>query len=78
MMYGCILDNEGEILLRQNIPTQPSRFLKLIGPYREDIVVGDPNGGSERDTALFSSVLFLLSFFLFLPRLNRRVRLAAP
>ncbi len=40
MMYVCILDNEGEILLHQNIPTQPNRFLKLVGPYREDIVVG--------------------------------------
>ena len=40
MMYVCILDNEGEILLHQNIPTQPNRFLKLINPYREDIVVG--------------------------------------
>lgn len=40
MMYVCILDNEGEICLHQNIPTQPSRFLKLIAPYREDLVVG--------------------------------------
>ena len=40
MMYVCILGNEGEILLHQNIPTLPNRFLKLIGPYREDVVVG--------------------------------------
>ena len=40
MMYVCILDNEGEICLHQNIPTQANRFLKLISPYREDMVVG--------------------------------------
>jgi hypothetical protein len=40
MMYVCILDNGGKILLHQNIPTQANRFLKLIAPYREDIVIG--------------------------------------
>ena len=40
MMYVCILSPEGEILLHRNIPTQAHRFLKLIGPYREDIVIG--------------------------------------
>jgi hypothetical protein len=40
MMYVCILNEDGEIVLHQNIPTQPHRFLKLIAPYREDIVVG--------------------------------------
>jgi len=40
MMYVCILNNDGEICLHENIPTQPHRFLKLIAPYREDLVVG--------------------------------------
>jgi len=40
MMYICILSSDGEICLHENIPTQPHRFLKLIGPYRDDIVVG--------------------------------------
>jgi hypothetical protein len=29
MMYVCILNNDGETLLHQNIPTQSNRFLKL-------------------------------------------------
>lgn len=40
MMYVCILNNEGEICVHQNISTQPHMFLKLIAPYRDDIVVG--------------------------------------
>ena len=40
MMYGCILNDLGEICLHKNIPTQPRRFLRLIEPYQEDIVVG--------------------------------------
>ena len=39
-MYVCILNNEGEICLHENIPTQPHRFLRLIAPYREDVIVG--------------------------------------
>ena len=39
-MYVCILDNKGEILLHKNIPTKSNAFLKLIEPYREDLVVG--------------------------------------
>ena len=40
MMYVCILNNEGGICLHENIPTQPHRFLKLIGRYRDDLIVG--------------------------------------
>ena len=39
MMYVCILDHDGEILVHKNIKTDPKRFLKLIEPYREDLVV---------------------------------------
>ena len=39
MMYVCILDHDGEILVHQNIKTDAKRFLKLIEPYREDLVV---------------------------------------
>ena len=38
-MYLCILNSEGEIVLHRNIRTNPEYFLKLIGPYREDIIV---------------------------------------
>jgi transposase len=38
-MYVCILDQEGAILLRRNLPTDPKRFLRILKPYREDVVV---------------------------------------
>ena len=40
MMYVCILDAEGNILIHKNIPTQAKAFLTLIMPYREDLIVG--------------------------------------
>ena len=38
-MYVCILDGEGDINLHRNIRTKPTTFLRLIEPFREDIVV---------------------------------------
>jgi transposase len=38
-MYVCILDETGEIRLHQNIKTDRELFLKVIAPYRENIVV---------------------------------------
>ena len=40
MMYVCILNNLGDIVLHQNIPTDPANFLKLIAPFREDLIIG--------------------------------------
>ena len=40
MMYVCILDSDANILIHKNIPTSKKQFLKLIAPYREDLVVG--------------------------------------
>ena len=40
MMYVCILDQAGEILVHKNIPAKPAPFLKLIADYREELVVG--------------------------------------
>lgn len=39
-MYLCVLDQEGQIRLHQNIPTSSERFLAAIAPYRDDLVVG--------------------------------------
>ena len=39
-MYVCILDQSGTILVHKNLPTTPEAFLRLIAPYREDLVVG--------------------------------------
>jgi transposase len=39
-MYVCVLGGEGEVLLHRNIPCDPARFLCVIAPFREDLVVG--------------------------------------
>jgi len=39
-MYLCALDATGETVLHKNIPTKPKSFLRLIKPYREELVVG--------------------------------------
>lgn len=40
MMYVCILNNQGDIVLHKNIATDPAKFLALIEPYRENLVIG--------------------------------------
>ena len=37
--YLCILDEAGEIMFHRNMKTDRELFLKVIKPYREDIVV---------------------------------------
>jgi len=39
-MYVCILDGEGKLLLHRNMRTDGQAFLKMLEPYRDDIVVG--------------------------------------
>jgi transposase len=39
-MYVCILDQSGTILVHKNLPTTPEALLRIIAPYREDVVVG--------------------------------------
>jgi transposase len=39
-MYVCILDQAGTILVHKNLPTTPEAFLRVLAPYREDVVVG--------------------------------------
>ncbi len=39
-MYVCIFNQEGTVLLHQNLPCDRGRFLSAIEPYREDLVVG--------------------------------------
>ena len=38
-MYVCILDQSGIILVHKNLPTTPEAFLRVLAPYREDVVV---------------------------------------
>jgi len=39
-MFVCILDAEGAVVLHRNIATSPEDFLRVITPFREDLVVG--------------------------------------
>ncbi len=39
-MYVCIVNNEGEIVLHQNIRSQADAFLNLISEYRQQLIVG--------------------------------------
>jgi len=38
-MYICILNHDGEILVHRDMKARPETFLKVIAPYREDMVV---------------------------------------
>lgn len=38
-MYLCVLDAAGNILLHRNIQANPDAFLRVIAPYRDDLVV---------------------------------------
>ena len=39
VMYLCVMDQGGEILLHKNLPADPDAFLKAIAPYRSDTIV---------------------------------------
>jgi transposase len=38
-MYVCILTQDGEIRVHQNFTANPETFLKVIAPYRDNVVV---------------------------------------
>jgi len=38
-MYICVLNGEGKILVHRHGPTNPEHFLKVLAPYRQDVVV---------------------------------------
>ena len=38
-MYVCILDTTGQVLVHRNVPSTPTAFLEVVGPYRADLVV---------------------------------------
>jgi len=38
-MYICIVSRDGEILVHHHYTANPETFLKVIAPYRDDIVV---------------------------------------
>jgi transposase len=39
-LYVCVLDRDGEKLLHRRISTDPERLLKVLAPFREDLVIG--------------------------------------
>jgi transposase len=38
-MYVCILDQAGTVLVHKNVAATPEAFLRIVAPYREDLVV---------------------------------------
>ena len=38
-MYVCILDQGGTVLVHRNMSTSPEAFLRVVAPYRDDLVV---------------------------------------
>ena len=38
-MYVCILDQAGEIVVHRNLKASPDALLKIIAPYRDDLVI---------------------------------------
>jgi transposase len=39
-MYVCIIDHENKVKVHENIKTDPNDFIKLIEPYKKEMVVG--------------------------------------
>ena len=39
-MYVCVINSIEEVVLHKNIPTKSKSLLRLIKPYRENLVVG--------------------------------------
>ncbi len=39
MMYLCILNAAGEVLLHRKVPSAPVAFLEAVAPFRDDLVV---------------------------------------
>jgi hypothetical protein len=39
-MYVCILDAAGTIVVHKDLPAEPEAFLRVMAPYRADVVVG--------------------------------------
>ncbi|MCD4701776.1 MAG: transposase, partial [Candidatus Aegiribacteria sp.] len=40
VMYLCIINSDGEIVLHRNMKADPESLLKTIEPYRPDILIG--------------------------------------
>jgi len=39
-LYVCILDREGKVLVHQNIKADPKALIRVVTPYRDDLVIG--------------------------------------
>src|SRR3982751_2569968 len=39
-MFTHVLDHKGKTVFEQDLPAEPTAFLKAIEPYRKDLVVG--------------------------------------
>ncbi len=39
-LYVCIMRQDGDVLVHKNIKARPDRLMKLVAPYRQDLVIG--------------------------------------
>ena len=53
-MFVCIIDAGGNVRVHQNIHTNPKAFLRIIAPFREDVVVAVWVMGSGFGNSVFS------------------------
>jgi len=58
-LYVCILDTAGNPVLHKPIKASPEALLKLIAPYRDNLVIGVE--------CMFSSALTPVSLYLLRP-----------
>ena len=39
VMYVCLTDSAGEVLVHKNLGTTPEALMRVIEPYREDLAI---------------------------------------
>jgi hypothetical protein len=74
-MYICIVNDKGEIIVHKNINTDPERFLELISPYIENIVVAVEcifHWYWISDFCTLHNIPFVLGHALYMKRYPRR------
>lgn len=72
-MYLCVLDGEGKKVLHRNIRNQPDYFLRLVEPYRHDLVVATEcvfNWYWVADLCAKESIPFVLGHALYMKAIH--------
>jgi hypothetical protein len=42
-MHLCILEASGQVVFERNLPARPESLLRAISPFRDGLVVGQPD-----------------------------------